>query len=336
MWRGSLAGNIVSVLILVLTIGLFAWLARRAWGSRRGVLKWSGTILAGLLTLVFAGLLVMALIGFYRLGQRRDNPVTNIQVARTPAQIARGEQLAHICMACHSPNEQLPLSGADLLAREPIPPLGTLYAPNLTPSGNIKDWSDGEVIRAIREGIHKDGRSLVAMPANDFRYLSDDDVQALVAYLRSQPATGKPTPDNQFNLIAALFVDLVPIQTAQRPFGHVAAPQPGTPEYGSYLVGVMACKGCHGPQLQGRTSGPGGAAPNLTRIVPGWTEELFLTFFNTGRRPDGSTVPIRTSRDGVQAPVMPWNEIRGATSDDDLKAMYNYLHSLPTVPDFMK
>ena len=167
---------------------LFAWLTRRAWGSRRAFLKWPGLILGGLLTLAFVALTVLASIGFYKFGEKHDNPVANIQVARTPEQVARGELMAHICAGCHSANDDLPLSGYNLLARFPLPPIGTLYAPNLTPSGNIKDWSDGEVIRAIREGVHKDGRSLLVMPSTDLRYLSDDDVQAIVAYLRTVPA----------------------------------------------------------------------------------------------------------------------------------------------------
>jgi mono/diheme cytochrome c family protein len=325
--------NIISLLILITLILLWTTLMRRAWRSRVTILKWSGLFLAGLLTLLSAALLVLALVGFYKLQQRHNNPVADIQVARTPAQIARGMQLAHICMGCHSPNEQLPLSGANLLARYPLPPIGTLYAPNLTPSGNIKDWTDGEVIRAIREGVHKNGRSLLAMPANDFRTMSDEDVQAVVAYLRSQPAVGGPTPDNQLNLVGALFINFVDFRTAQQPVGRVTAPQPGTPEYGDYLVGVIGCRGCHGKQLQGRLhTGPGGpSGPNLTLVVPQWTEEQFMTFFNTGQLPGGSTVPVETFRDGLKAPIMPWNEVRAATTDEDLKAIYTYIHSLPPV-----
>lgn len=329
--------NIIPLLVLILLVGLFAWLTRRAWKSKHAILKWPGVLLAGLFTLLMALVFVFSLIGFYKLYQPRNNPVANIQVERTQARIERGEQLAHVCMECHSPNEQLPLSGANILARFPLPPLGTLYAPNLTPGGNIKDWTDGEVIRAIREGIHKDGRSLVAMPANDFRYMSDDDVQALVAYLRSQPAVGSPTPDNQFNLIAALFVNLVPIQTAQKPVGHVTAPQPGTSEYGNYLVGVLGCRGCHGQQLQGRGSTPSGPpAPNLTQMVPHWTEEQFMTFFNTGQRPDGSMVPIVTLPDGIKEPSMPWMIFRASTSDEDLKEIYTYIHNLPPIQGSLK
>jgi cytochrome c553 len=327
-------GNIVSILILVALIVLFGWLTRRAWRSRHPVVKWGGAALGGLLTLIPAALLALALVGFYKLNQPHDNPVTDVHVAGTPAQVARGAKLANICVSCHTPDNQLPLRGVNFLAKFDGPPLGTLYAPNLTPSGNIKDWTDGEVIRAIREGVHKDGRSLLIMPADAFRNLSDDDVQALVAYLRSQPPTGGPTPDNEFSLLGALFINLFDFRTAQPPAGHVTAPQPRTLEYGRYMVDVIGCRGCHGDQLQGRvdTGAPGPPpGPNLTQIVPQWTEEQFLTFFNTGTRPDGSTVPTLTLPSGFTEPRMPWPMVRVVASDDELKAIYAYLHSLPPV-----
>jgi hypothetical protein len=61
-------------------------------------------------------------------------------------------------------NGQLPLSGQDFMEGAPF---GTFYAPDLTQT-NLADWSDGEIVRAIREDVHKDGRSLLIMPSNAF------------------------------------------------------------------------------------------------------------------------------------------------------------------------
>ena len=224
----------------------------------------------------------------------------------------------------------------NFVAKFGLPPVGTFYAPNLTPSGNIRDWTDGEVIRAIREGVHKNGRSLLIMAAEDFRYMSDDDVQAVVAYLRSQPPTGEPTPDNNWSVIGALFINMLDFQTAQAPVGQVTAPQPGTPEYGHYMINIIGCADCHGDQLQGKVDNgqPGPPpGPNLTKIVPNWTEEQFMTFFNTGQRPDGSPVPLLTLPDGSTEPRMPWTVVRASTTDDELKDIYSYLHSLPPAED---
>ena len=326
--------DIAGVLILAVLIALFGFLTTRAWKLKNAILRWGGGIIAGLLTLISTAILVLALVGFTKLNERFSNPIANVQVAGTAAQIARGEQLAHGCTNCHTAGGQLPLSGTSFIAKFPFPPLGTLYAPNLTPTGNITDWTDGEVIRAIREGIHRNGRALLIMPSNNFRNMSDDDVQSLVAYLRSQPATGGPTPANRFNLLGAVFINLSDFRRAQQPVGSITAPAPGTPEYGKYMVDIIGCRDCHGDQLQGRVDNgqPGPPpGPNLTLIVPQWTEEQFMTFFNTGKLPGGGTVPVVTFPSGYSEPRMPWPIVRAATTDEELKAIYTYLHSLPLV-----
>jgi cytochrome c553 len=326
--------DIVGVLILVVLIAIFGFLTFRAWKAKNRWVKWVGASLAGLLTIFPAALLVLALIGFGKLNARFDNPVSEIQVARTPEQIARGEKLANACASCHSPGNQPPLSGTNVGTKFDFPPMGILYAPNLTPSGDISDWTDGEVIRAIREGVHKNGRSLLFMPSDQYRNLSDEDVQALVAFLRSQPATGGPTPGISINVLGAIFTNLSDFRTAQRPVNHVIAPPAGTAEYGKYMVDVIGCRSCHGSELQGRveTGQPGPpAGPNLTLIIPQWTEEEFMTFFNTGTLPGGGKVPIVTMASGFSEPRMNWPMVRAVTTDDELKAMYAYLHGLPTV-----
>jgi mono/diheme cytochrome c family protein len=326
--------DIVGILVLVVLIVVFGFLTYRSRKARSRLLKWIGTLFTGLLTLIPAALLVLGLIGYAKLNQHYDNPVADVMVVGTQEQIARGEKLANACASCHTPGSQPPLSGVNFGAKFGFPPMGVLYAPNLTPSGNIQDWSDGEIIRAIREGINKDGRSLLIMPAGNFRNMSDEDVQAMVAYLRSQPPIGGPIPSTQFNVLGAIFTNLSDFRTAQSPVGHVTAPQAGTPEYGKYLVDVIGCRDCHGAQLQGKVDNgqPGPTpGPNLTQIVPKWTEEEFMAFFNTGTLPGGAKVPVLTLPSGFSEPRMPWTMVRAATTDDDLKAIYAYLHSLPAV-----
>lgn len=326
--------DIVGILMLVVLIGLGGFLTMRTWKLKNTFLKWGGLTIAGLLTLTSTALLILGGIGYYKLNQHYANPIPNVQVAGTPAQIARGEKLANVCVSCHTPGNQLPLSGTDFVAKFGLPPLGTIYAPNLTPAGDITDWSDGEVIRAIREGVHKSGRSLLIMPANNFRNMSDEDVQALVAYLRAQPAAGEATPDRHINLFGAIFTNLVDFRTAQPPVASVSAVQAGTPEYGKYMVDIIGCRDCHGAQLQGRIDNgqPGPpAGPNLTAIIPQWSEEQFMTYFNTGTLPGGGKTPMLTLPSGFTEPHMPWPMVRAATTDDELKDMYAYLHRLPLV-----
>ncbi len=128
-------------------------------------------------------------------------------------------------------------------------PSSSRWAPNLTPV-HLAEWSDGEIIRAIREGVGRDGRSLLVMPSAYFRNMSDEDVLALVAYLRSQSAVEPASPPRQINVLGAIMLAaLFPPEffSVQPPLAApVAAPPRGpTAAYGGYLVS-LECQGCHG------------------------------------------------------------------------------------------
>ena len=325
-------GNLIGLFVLVALVVLFAWLTRRAWGSKHKVLKWVGLVLSGLLTLVFLLVFAVALMGTLKLYTPAGNPVANVKVAGTPDQLARGAKLAGICIGCHSSTAKFPLDGSkdDFMADPTTPPVGSVYAPNLTPAGEIKDWSDGELIRAIREGVHKSGRTLMIMPSENFRNFSDADVQSLVAYLRSQPATSnKPqtdTPSNGLNLLGALFAGggLFPT-SVQTPISQpiVAPPEGTSADYGKYLVDITGCRSCHGLDLAGGAPGFGPPpGPNLTALVPKWNEADFTKTIRTGVDPTGRA---------LDADEMPWKEISAFANDNDLKALYAYLHGLTPI-----
>lgn len=318
--------NVVSIIVLVALAGLFIWLATRAWRSRRGWVKWPGVFFAGLLALVFSAVTVVSLLGFYRLSVAPHTyTVSDVKVAMTPENIALGQRYATLCADCHSSTGALPLDGSKGNFVEGGPPVGVLYAPNLTPGGPLKDWSDGEIFRAIREGVDKDGRPLVIMPSMAMHSLSDADTEALVAYIRSQPAVNRDLPKRDLNVIAALFFGTGMFPTsAQTPItAPIIAPQTGTAEYGSYLVSSFGCHDCHGKNLDGVVSGPGpGGAPNLTQIVPGWEEADLVNFFRSGTLPDGRKVSPQS---------MPWKSYGAAFTDENLRDIYQYLHALPRV-----
>jgi mono/diheme cytochrome c family protein len=153
--------------------------------------------------------------------------------------------------------------------------------------------------------------------------MSDEDVQALVAYLRSQPPSPRSVPLPTFNVLgyAVLGSGMFPT-SAQPPItGPVTAPpRAATAEYGHYLTRGFGCVSCHGPDLAGAPSFGGPPAPNLASIVPHWNQTDFLTFFRTGQAPGGVKVDPNN---------MPWNEYSKIFSDQDLTALYLYLHSLP-------
>jgi mono/diheme cytochrome c family protein len=322
--KGENVFDYVGVGILVILLILFGFLTWRSWRARNRALKWVGTIVAGLLTLLVAVVTGAGLYGFSLLNRTHTNPVQPVAVVGTPEQIARGQKLALGCTGCHSTNGQQPLGGQNF-TEDGGPPVGTLYAANLTPGGETKDWSDGEIIRAIREGIHKNGRSLLIMPSSTYRGLSDEDVQALVAFLRSQPAE-PATPPTNINLVGALLVTVSggAFLAAQEPIaGPVTAPPAGpTAEYGQYLAYTIGgCRDCHGPNLAGGAADPNGpaAGPNITTVGQRWSEADFMKAIRTGTKPDGTQL----------SDEMPWKEISAFTNDDDLRAIYAFLKTLP-------
>ena len=306
------------VLVLVLLV-LFAWLTRRAWRARNVFLKVIGTILAGLVTLVLAGIVMTAGRGLYLLVGPRNFPVVQVQSQGTPEQIARGEKLAvFLCVSCHSSNGKMPMSGGKNLSQDTGLPLGDFYPPNLTPGGDLKNWSDGEILRAIREGEHKNGRTL-AMPAVlNLRNLSDEDALAIIAFLRNQPSVQNQTPPMRPSLLVQVLLGIGLFQVNTQPVnGPVSSPPAGpTIEYGQYLVNISDCRSCHGPDLGGGKP-PSPVGPNL-RVVKGWTQDQFINTMRTGVAPDGHHLQD----------VMPWKQV-GSLDDEGLAALYQYLHGLP-------
>jgi mono/diheme cytochrome c family protein len=317
----------VGVGILVVLLVLFGFLTWRSWRARNKVVKWAGSIVGGLLTLAVAIVTGAALYGFAQVNKTYSNPVADVKVASTSDLLARGQKLARACVGCHSFNGQFPLAGQNF--GEGGPPVGTIYAANLTPGGELKDWTDGEIIRAIREGIHKNGRALLIMPAGNFHTMSDEDVQALVAFLRSQPAAPE-TPPTNINLIGALLVTISggAFLTAQPPItGPLTRPPEGpTAAYGQYLVtSIGGCRDCHGPSLTGGEADANGppAGPNLTTVGQRWSEADFIKAMRTGIKPGGKQL----------SDDMPWKDINAFASDDDLKALYAYLKTLTPVAE---
>jgi mono/diheme cytochrome c family protein len=305
--------DLPGVLLLVLLVFVPAWLARRAWRARRPVVKWLGTTVAGLSALAVAILLGAALFGYWKLNRTYTNPVPELSVVVTPEHIARGERFGHLCASCHAPDTGAAMTGRDFLA-EGGPPIGDFSAPNLTPV-HLAGWSDGEIVRAIREGVHRSGRSLLIMPSRFLRHLSDADVQAIVAYLRSLPAQGAETPPNRLNVLGAVMSLQAPIFEVQSPITEpvVSPPVGPTAAYGAY-VSSFTCEICHGSNLLGD---PAFQAPPLVAIPLAWDEQEFIEFMRTGSRPDGSSV------DGE---AMPWKDLsRLLSGDDDLRAIYAHL-----------
>ena len=260
--------------------------------------------------------------------------------ASAEGDLARGEYLVTTVMGCgncHTPLgpdgfvQEAALSGRMVEDLEQF----TAIAPNITPAGRVADWSDDELATAIREGVRPDG-SIIGppMPFQVYRRISDDDLSAVVAYLRTVSAVEGDPGESEYR---------IPLPPAYGPpVENVSAPEPGvTEEYGDYLVAIAHCMECHsaptpqGPDVMGEGfarggmefHGPGGTvtAPNITNGedgIAGWSDAELKAMITEGVRPDGEPM----------LPPMPYPFLAGMTADD-LDAVVLYLRSLPGKPD---
>jgi mono/diheme cytochrome c family protein len=251
----------------------------------------------------------------------RSAPVPDLKVEATPERIARGKALADsFCSGCHSKTGTL-TGGVDIGQEIPIP-VGSFVSSNLTPTGRLTQWSDGEIFRAIRNGVDADGRWLAMMSYTNAGKLSDEDTKALIAYIRNLPAAGQQTPHpaDRFTLlgVAMLGVGMLPSGKAVVTGSVTAPPKGPTFQFGEYILSYQDCRECHGERLNGGVPGQiGPLGPDLN-LVKGWKLADFIATMRTGIDPSGHELSGQ----------MPWRPI-GRMDDDELAAVYEYLTHLP-------
>ena len=314
--------NYFSMFVLFLLAVLFLFLTRRAMRIRQPVLKWLSVLFSSLLSLVFILGVGLAGMGLSKVWALHEIPVPEIHVAGTSEQIARGQHLANtFCTSCHSLNGELPLTGGIDLGDDLALPLGSFFSANLTPSGPLAEWSDGEIFRALRNGVGQDGRWLVLMSSVRARNMSDEDLMSVIAYLRNQPGVTNdvPEPLDQPNLLGLIMTGAGLVPEGPPPIlGSIQAPtKTATAEYGEYIFSYQDCHDCHGENLRGGVEGqlaPIGPTLIGTKF---WTTDEFITAMRTGIVPGGGTID----------PPMPWQSI-GRMDDEELTAMHLYLQTL--------
>jgi mono/diheme cytochrome c family protein len=315
--------NILIWLAFVAIVVLLGWLTFRALRAKNKAVKWGGGLVSSLLTIVLTLVSVLLLIGLVKAYTPRSAPVPTLQVASTFEQIERGQHLTNsFCASCHSTANELPLTGGVDLGKDFPLPLGTFVSANLTPGGPLKDWSDGEIFRAIRNGVDRDGKGLFVMSNARGRHLSDEDIQAVIAYLRSQPAVTNETqtPLDQPSVLGLLLLGAGQLPSGEAPITDAInrPPKGATAEFGKYILSYQDCVVCHGEDLSGGKPGQlAPLGPNLS-FVKGWTKEQFITTLRTGVDPAGHVINSQ----------MPWQNI-GRLDDEELAAVYAYVTSLP-------
>lgn len=273
----------------------------------------------------------------------RLRPAPVVTAPSTPEAIERGRYLVEnvtACLYCHSehdwskyagPTKPGTLGGGGVCTHQEHGMRGEVCTQNLTPhEKGLKGWTDGEILRAMREGVSKDGRALFpTMPYSYYRALSDDDALAIVAYLRQLKPVDNLPNRTWLKFPTSQFIKFIPAPLE----GPVAPPV----DRGEYLVKISACDYCHTNQPRGDREvgkdfaggfflrGPWGevVTPNITPHPTGMgrmTREQFI-----GRVKAWQDIDLfEAERVGTGASVMPWKYYSGMT-EEDLGLIYDWI-----------
>jgi mono/diheme cytochrome c family protein len=296
------------------------------------ILKWTGIILL----LILTGLTVTVMA---RQNITYERPYPNITASADSNVILRGKHLvfgaAH-CADCHSKanadslinlGQRVDLTGGVVFDL----PVGKIYSRNITPDKEtgIGNFTDAEIARALRYGVHRDGT--VVFDFMPFHDLSDEDMTAIISYLRAQKPVKNKVPETSLNLLGKAVKAFMVKPVG--PSGEVPkqVKKDSSAIYGEYLANNVAnCRGCHTIRtLSGEYTGEfyaGGGdidgfitpniTPDSTSRIFGWSEKNFLDRFRMGKL--------------VKKSPMPWQSF-GRMSDEELKAIYAYLKTLNPV-----
>jgi mono/diheme cytochrome c family protein len=237
----------------------------------------------------------------------------NSAMAESP--IERGSYLVNTIMACgncHSPrdaNDQIIKDKALSGGRTFTTPAFVATAPNLTPDPEtgLGSWSEAEIKRALVEGVRPDhgrlgGVPLAAiMPANFYKALLPDDLDAIVAYLRSLKPIRNQTADPEYKVP----VRRDPYPDADGGFNKTMLTDPV--RRGAYLVTIGHCMECHstwskgvsdfksglgrGGRVFAEAGPPGVMAANITSDrtagIGGWSDQEIMRAITHGVDRDG-------------------------------------------------
>jgi mono/diheme cytochrome c family protein len=204
-----------------------------------------------------------------------------------------------------------------------------MAAPNITRGGRATaSYSDADWLRLLRHGVKPSGRPAFIMPSEDYSQMADEDVAALVSYIRSLPPAAEFDAEFRLPLIMKALYAFGVIQDAAEKIDHTRSAPARVPEdlheRGQYVANV--CAGCHGAGLAGGKI-PGApsdwpAAANLTSAPDAAMGrysniDAFRDMMRTGKRADGTRIGI-----------MPFENFK-AMNDAELDALFAFLKTLP-------
>ena len=317
----------------------------------KGFLKVIGAIALGVITLAVIG------VAWLAIRKPASRPVTSMKIDATQERRARGKYLVeHVsdCIGCHSDHVDryaFPVKpgtegqgGFTFDANLGVP--GVVAAQNITPDPEtgLGRWSDDEILRAMREGVDRQGNALFPMmPYVHLREMSDDDAHAVVAYLRTLKPIKHSVPEKKIDFPVNLIIKFVP-KPIDAP---VHAPdRKDSIAYGRYLTKIAGCYECHTPHDEKQRldesrafaggwemRGPWGRVitanltPHADTYMGRATKEEFIGRFHSFAAMNAENAPVPQKGRNT---IMPWIAFAGMTGDD-LGAIYDYLKTVKPV-----
>lgn len=296
--------------------------------------------------------LIIAGASYVTLALPNVGDAENIKVDITPQRVAHGKYLVNnvvACLDCHSPHNDARFGspsdttmwgagGGKFTASDGFP--GDVTVPNITPY-KLKDWTDGELFRAITTGERKDGSAIFPlMPWPYYSKMDREDIYDIIAYIRTlKPIKAdypKSTLDFPLNIIVHTMPQKATLGKRPDPKDSVA--------YGAYLVQSAACQECHSqddkgvylPGLQfaggkeflvnGHKLHSANISPDMTTGIGSWSKAAFLARFRAFKD-RSKAAPV--GKNDFQT-IMPWYNY-AQMSDSDLASIYAYLRTVKPV-----
>ncbi|HVS90950.1 MAG TPA: c-type cytochrome [Mucilaginibacter sp.] len=310
-------------------------------------LKWFAWIIVIIIVIV-GGVITYVVTALPNVGKAEA-----INVDRSAEHVARGKYLVqHVvpCTDCHSPRiwgrfagpiDTTRLGGGGEVFDQSVGFPGHVVVPDITPA-KLKDWTDGELLRAFTEGVKKDGSPIFPMmPWPYFSKMDRQDAYDIIAYIRSLKPIDANYPKAELDFPLNILVHTMPEKAT---FGTRPDPK-DTVKYGGYLVQIAACKFCHTQDNKGelipgmdfaggrafgmpndRTVRTANITPDKETGIGNWTKDMFLARFHAFKDPSKAA---KIGPTDFQT-IMPWYVYAGMT-DQDLSAVYAYLRTVKPV-----
>lgn len=303
-------------------------------------------------TVIAIAVIVGGLLSYVKFGLPNVGDAPDLKVEITPQRVERGKYLANhvtVCIDCHSTRDWSKFSGpldsngigtGGEKFDHNIGFPGEVYVPNITPY-NLKNWTDGEVFRAITSGVKKDGSAIFPiMPYKSYSKMDKEDIYSIIAYIRTLPEKTSSSPKRSLDFPLNFLVNTMPVEAQSK-----AIPsEKDQVAYGAYLVSSAACKDCHTKQdkgeplegmdfaggyefkLPGGTVSSANITPDTETGIGSWSKEQFVNRFKVSANAHFT----RSINPGDFQTIMPWT-MYGRMKTSDLEAIYAYLRTVKSI-----